>query len=174
MSSLCPSCGCENIPGEDRCLQCLHSLMLKDIPRPKKGDHIQGIMMNGPVLDLMGNDDLLMCNCTDTIAKVVQIFQKKKKSCVLVMDKHKLVGILSNRDLLLKVMGRHDDLSKVTAQNIMTSNPEVVKSQDPIAFLINKMSVGGFRHVPVLDEDGKTPIGIVSVKDVLRYLDERD
>lgn len=174
MSNACPSCGCENIPGEDRCVECLHSLMAKDLPRPKRDDHIQKIMMNAPVLALMENDDLLICNGSDTIEKVVEIFQKKKKNCVLVMDKHKMVGILSFRDLLLKVVGRYDDLSKVTAQSIMTSNPEFVKSQDPIAFLVNIMSVGGFRHVPVLDEDGKTPIGIVSIKDVLRYLDERD
>ena len=76
------------------------------------------------------------------------------------------------RDLLGKVAGKHKDLSKVKAEEVMTANPEFVKAEEPIAFVVNKMSMGGFRHVPVLSADGK-PISIVSIKDVLRYLAQR-
>lgn len=174
MANGCPSCGFENLQGDDRCEMCLHSLMVRDLPRAKKDDRYQNIMMSAPVENLMVDNDLLMCNGEDNLQKVVEIFQKKKKNCVLVMDKHQLVGIVSFRDLLMKIAGKDNNLSEIATQKVMTSNPECVKVSDPIAFLINKMSVGGFRHVPVLDHDGKTPIGILSIKDVLKYLDERD
>ena len=55
----------------------------------------------------------------------------------------------------------------------MTPNPEYVKMEDPLAFAVNKMSVGGYRHVPVLS-DGGTPVSIVAIRDVLSYLERRD
>ena len=51
----------------------------------------------------------------------------------------------------------------------MTVNPESVKGEDPIAYVVNKMGMGGYRHVPVLREDG-TPLSIVSIQDVFRYI----
>jgi len=98
--------------------------------------------------------------------------RQKRKNCVLVIQKKKLVGILSYRDLLLKVAMKHKDISKVKAEDVMTPNPEYVKPEDPIAYVVNKMSMGGFRHIPVLSTDD-TPLSIISIKDVLRYLGRR-
>jgi CBS domain-containing protein len=51
----------------------------------------------------------------------------------------------------------------------MTEDPEVLTPDDPIAYALNKMSVGGFRHVPLVDR-ARRPVGIVSVKDIVDYL----
>ena len=80
---------------------------------------------------------------------------------------------MSYRDLLLKASGPGKDIAKITAEDIMTNHPEVVKLDDPIAFVVNKMSMGGFRHVPVISADG-APLSIVTIKDVMAYLDQRD
>jgi CBS domain-containing protein len=53
----------------------------------------------------------------------------------------------------------------------MTRNPESLTPDDPIAFAMQLMSVGGFRHVPLVDSDGR-PVGILSVKDIVDYLVE--
>lgn len=169
----CPSCGAENLLGEDRCDQCLHSLMTVDLPRPKRGEKIQQIMMMAPISGLVTGTDLLVASTTDTVEKVVKIFQKEKKDCVLVFKRKKLVGILSVRDVLYKVAGTVKDLSKVTVQGVMTPNPEFVRAEHPIAFVVNKMAMGGFRHLPVLSADGQ-PLSIITIRDVLRYLDRRD
>ena len=168
MDIKCPSCGFNNIEGEDRCVQCLHSLMQRDIPHPQKSDKIQNIMM-APILDLITGKDLLVASPADTVEKVTKILRDEKKDCVLVYKKKKLVGILSNRDLLLRVAGKYKDLTKVKVESVMTPNPEFAKGEDPIAFVVNKMSLGGFRHVPVLRSDG-TPFSIISIKDVFGYL----
>jgi CBS domain-containing protein len=50
----------------------------------------------------------------------------------------------------------------------MTPDPVVLRQDDPVAVAIHKMAVGGFRHVPIVD-DG-VPIGVVSARDVFRHL----
>ncbi len=173
MKIQCPSCGHQNIEGEDRCAQCLHTLHQRDVPLPKKNDTIQSILLTAPISDLITGEDLLVASPDDSIKKIVKIFQEKQKNCVVVYRKKKLVGILSNRDILWKVVGKHQDLSKVTVEQVMTHNPEWVKASDPIAFAVNKMAMGGFRHIPVLNEDG-TPLSIILIKDVLAYLAHRE
>ena len=165
----CPACGFENVQGEDRCGQCLHSLMYRNLPKPREEDRYQNVMMTAPVSELLTGKDLLVASTTDTIQKIVQILQKEKRDCVLIYKKKKLVGILSQRDLVLRVAGKYQDLSKVKVETVMTPNPEYVKADDPIVYMVNKMALGGFRHVPVLANDG-TPLSIVSIKDVLKYL----
>lgn len=173
MRIICPSCGFENIQGEDRCSQCLHSLMQRDLPRPKKDDGFQRVMMTTPIGELLTGKDLLVASTADTVQKIVKIFQKENKNCVLIYKKKKLVGIVSFRDILRKVAGKHKDLSKVKAEIVMTPNPEYVKSEDPIAYAVNKMAMGGYRHLPVLAADG-APLSIIMIKDVLKYLSKRD
>ena len=173
MQMLCPSCGFKNIEGTDRCEECLHSLMQRDLPRPRKDDKFQHVMMTAPVSDLLTGKDLLVASPSDSIQKIVKILTTKKKSCVLIYEHGKIVGIVSERKLLTDVAGKYDDLSKVKVREIMTPNPECLKADDPIAYAVNKMALGGFRHVPVLAADG-TPISILSIKDVLHYLMQRD
>jgi len=173
MDIRCPSCGHKNIEGTDRCTHCFHSLMQRDLPRPKKDDSLQHAMMTIPVSELLTGSDLLVANENDSLQKIIQILQREKKNCVVVYKQKKLVGILSNRDILYKVAGKQDDLSKVKVGSVMTRNPEFVNADAPIAFIVNKMALGGFRHIPVLAEDG-TPFSIVTIKDVLRFLSRRD
>lgn len=173
MKIACPSCGFVNIEGEDRCAQCLHTLHQRDIPLPKKNDKIQAVMLTAPVSELLTGEDLLVASPNDTIQKIVKIFKDQKKNCVLVYKSKKLVGILSNRDILWKVASKYPDLSKVKVADVMTPNPEFVRPNDPIAFAVNKMAMGGFRHVPVIDEDG-APLSIILIKDVLGYLALRE
>lgn len=166
----CPFCGHKNLPGDDRCKHCLHSLMQKSLPHTRRrGDTFQDALLNEPVSELLTGADLLVCSPDDTVAEILAIFQKEKKGCVLVYKKKKLVGILSNRDLLLRVAEVHRDLGKLKVEDVMTRDPGWVRPEDPIAFAVNKMAMGGYRHVPVLNADG-TPVSILLIRDVLRYL----
>ena len=79
------------------------------------------------------------------------------------------VALAPTEGLLLRVVDKHEDLSKVKVGDVMTANPGFVRPEDPMAFAVNKMAMGGYRHVPVLREDG-TPVSILLIKDVLRYL----
>ncbi|MDP3921001.1 MAG: CBS domain-containing protein [Candidatus Omnitrophota bacterium] len=168
----CPSCGHANLLGNDRCEQCFASLMTSDLPRPKKGDKIQNAMMTDPVSALLTGADLLVASTTDSVGDIIRVMQEKQKRCMVIYKDKKLVGIVSDRDILFKVANRDKDPKKMKVESVMTPNPEFVTADDPIAFVINKMAMGGFRHVPVLAADG-TPLSIVSIKDVLAYLKNR-
>jgi CBS domain-containing protein len=87
--------------------------------------------------------------------------------CVLVMESERLVGILTERDILKKVIGQLDPDSPVG--EIMTPNPETVGMDDGIAYALNKMHIGGYRHIPVLDKQDR-PVGVVSMRDVVRFI----
>lgn len=167
----CPYCGATTLPGEERCPQCLHSTMAREMPQVKKGDALHSALLSHPVSQLMTGADLLVCSPTDTVQKVVQIFQKEKKGCVLVYQKKKLVGILSNRDILMRAALKDDSLAKMKVEDVMTPNPGSVTPADPLAYALNKMAMGGYRHVPVLRTDG-SPVSILLIKDVLRYLSQ--
>jgi CBS domain-containing protein len=102
-----------------------------------------------------------------TLEEAVVAMREARVGCVLVVDEQgDLIGIFTERDLLLRLESA--DLTR-NIRPYMTREPETLQPSDPIAFALNLMSVGGFRHVPLVD-DRKRPVGVVSVKDVVNYL----
>ena len=51
----------------------------------------------------------------------------------------------------------------------MTPDPECLTPGDRIAYALNKMSVGGFRHIPLVDEDGR-PVGVVAMRNIVDFV----
>jgi CBS domain-containing protein len=103
---------------------------------------------------------------TATVADAVHLMREHRVGCVLVVEADRLVGIVTERDLLLKL---EDADPARSLHELMTPDPEVLALDDPIVYALNKMSVGGFRHVPLVDAAGR-PVGIVSVKNIVDYI----
>lgn len=108
---------------------------------------------------------------TTAMAEAVDLMKNRGIGCVLVIDAGRLTGIVTERDVLLKVVGSRCDLETATVADFMTPDPEALRPQDGIAFALNKMSVGGFRHVPLVD-DYQRPVGVVSMRMIVDYLVE--
>ena len=51
----------------------------------------------------------------------------------------------------------------------MTDTPVTISQDDSIAYALHAMDLGGYRHLPVVDENNR-PTGIISVRDILRFL----
>ena len=102
----------------------------------------------------------------DSVEAAWHLMREHRVGCVLVVDAGALVGILTERDLLMRVDGHR---SWRSIREVMTPDPETLSPDDPIVYALNKMSMGGFRHVPLVDADGH-PVGVVSVKDVVDYI----
>lgn len=103
-----------------------------------------------------------------TVREAVEIMRERRFGCVVVTENEKLVGILTERDVLMKVAGvKGSEAKKV--KEIMTPDPEVFQPDDSIAFVLNAMHVGGYRHVPVVDEKGR-PLAVVSIKDIVGFI----
>ena len=94
--------------------------------------------------------------------------QEHRVASVLVKEGGKLVGILTERDVLLKAAGADVDLNALTVRELMTPDPVVLKDSDTLAVALHNMSVGGFRHIPVIS--GGEAKRVLSIRDVVRHI----
>ncbi len=106
-----------------------------------------------------------------TVLDAVRLMNQRRVGCVCVAEGTRLVGIFSERDVLRKVIEQGVDVRRTPVSELMTRNPETLTAQDKIAFALNKMHVGGYRHVPIVDRSGKLT-GIVSIKDIAEFVVE--
>ncbi len=162
---ICPYCGHNNLDGLDNCEECIHDLSVFDVPTPTGG--LQKHLME----DTIGHipfDRLALVSPSDSVAHAVSRIKTIGIGQAVVVEDGKLVGILTERDLLNKVAGRELDLEKLPVSEVMTRRPETIGENDPIRVIVNKMAVGEYRHVPIV-RDGR-PIGIVSAKAVANYI----
>lgn len=106
----------------------------------------------------------------DSLHKVISLLKEKKIGCVLVLDNNdKLKGIFSERDCVLKIFGTDIDLKTAPVDDFMTKDPVTATPDITIAYALNLMSQGGFRHLPVVDETGMA-VSMVSSKDVIDHI----
>lgn len=165
---ICPYCQAENIEGADECSECSQPLTEMGVRVPTTSveadlmrDRIERLWPKSPstVPPDMPVGDVLQKMVGETIG------------CVMVVDRGELVGIFSERDALMKL---NVDAARYFAKPIsqfMTPRPVTLETSDKIAFALHKMNVGGYRHLPILF-DGKLA-GVISIRDILRYLTER-
>ncbi len=105
-----------------------------------------------------------------TISEAVQLLQQHRSGCLVVTDeKGKLAGIFTERDIVLKVVGQGIDMNQTPVEELMTKSPETAKMTTTVAFALNMMSHGGYRNIPIVDDE-QFPVGLVSVKNLVDFL----
>jgi CBS domain-containing protein len=165
---LCPSCGKTNVPGADECAKCLFPLASID-GQTSCADAVETAVLNDPVRTLKVRPPVTI-PVDAKLGLALDRMVEQGVGALLVVDAGgKLVGILSERDYLRKVVGLQADYARQPLRDYMTADPETVGPEDLLAVALQKMDVGGYRHLPVVEEDG-TPVGIVSVRDVIRHI----
>ena len=163
----CPDCGHDNIDGMDACEHCGQDLSSIDIPVPKHG--LQRTIMETPLRELAPLPALTV-EVSDTIVSVIAKMKKGRVGSAMVLEGGRLVGIFTERDALNRLTGQPVDVHKVLIREVMTKDPKCLSGDDTIAFALNRMAVGSYRHIPII-EDGQ-PLRFVSIRGVLRYLHE--
>ena len=106
-------------------------------------------------------------------SEAIHLMQSGRFGCILVVDEHEhFVGIITDRDLLVHIMGKRLNPANVKVEDIMTHSPESLCANDPIAFALNRMHLGHYRHIPLIVYDGERgyPVGVVSSKDILNHV----
>ena len=104
-----------------------------------------------------------------SVADAVAALNDRSAGCLLVTTDGKLVGVFTDRDVVRRVLPAGIALSQARVGDYMTTGPEVLSLDDPIAFALNRMSSGDLRHVPLVDE-ARHPVAVVSIRDVFRLL----
>ena len=112
------------------------------------------VQINDPISTL-GLKAPLMVEIGTNMKNALDLLQGKEQNCILIVENNVLKGILTERDILLKITGKGFDLELVIVDEFMSENPEYLNPEDPLAYALNKMHVGGFRHVPIVNDSLK-------------------
>jgi CBS domain-containing protein len=165
----CPACGYDNLPGADECVKCLESLMQEDLPQPKTA--AEHNLMVSPVSTLHSPSPETVTPDTP-ISEVVRHMRETNIGYVLVLARDgTLAGIFTERDLLCKVAGQITDLGSIPVSKLMTPNPTALRPNEPIKHALFLMAHNGFRHIPLVDEQGR-PGAIATVRHMLDYIEQ--
>ena len=104
-----------------------------------------------------------------SLQSVIESMQLSHSSCILIINNNKITGIFTERDVITKVVGKNVNLENEEICNYMTNKPEILHSDDSIAFALNKMTDGGFRHVPIVHTKSKE-IFVISMQDIINSI----
>ena len=159
----CPVCGFMNLSGADICDNCGADLFGSDVPQ--QAPAFKGQLL-GEHLDELGAPPPITVTPDTALDVVIARMAEAEADCVLVLTDDRLVGIFTDRDAVVKAAGKR--LASFHVRDFMTPDPVVLRHDDPIAIAIHTMAVGGFRHIPIV-EDGR-PTGVVTARDVFHHL----
>ena len=128
--------------------------------------------MNAPVSTLLESKSTTVFSVpvTVTVSEAVQEMNRRKIGSVLVMEGGVLVGIFTERDVLMRVVAADRDPKTTPVAHVMTRSPVTIPSSMTIEEVMDLHSGKHFRHLPVV-ENGRV-IGMISVRDILRWLAE--
>jgi CBS domain-containing protein len=101
-----------------------------------------------------------------TVAEAARQMARRKTGAVMVIDNGRLVGIFTERDAVFRVIARGLDVEAARLADVMTLSPATIAPDRPFGVALAIMHKNGFRHLPVVDADGR-PLGIVSARHAL-------
>lgn len=159
----CPVCGHENYAGEDACEECGGDLRTLDIPQDAVDFH--GRLL-GEHLDALGIERPPTVVAGTSARAAIARMKDDGLECLLVVDGDRLRGIVTYQDAIVKLQGMA--LEGMVVDALMTPDPVVLRHDDTTAVALNKMAVGGFRHIPIV-EDGRL-VGLVQARNLFSHL----
>ena len=109
---------------------------------------------------------LAVLNERSTAREAAKLMSERHIGAVLIVERGRLAGIFSERDLTSRVVAPALDPDKATMAKVMTRNPETIRPTDTVRSALMLMHQRSFRHLPVVE--GTKVIGIVSIRDLQR------
>ncbi|MBN8705401.1 MAG: CBS domain-containing protein [Bacteroidetes bacterium] len=125
-------------------------------------------ILSRPIKDLKLIPATLV-NEDSPLSETIGIMQNKQFGALLVTHNDQLAGIFTERDILNRLIGATLELDSTPVSAYMTKNPESLMDTDPVVYAMNKMVVGGFRHIPITDKNGK-PVSVLSIRDCIAFI----
>lgn len=163
--SICPDCGFENIEGEERCEKCGQPLVEAIGPPP--GSEVERRILFDTIRRLAPREPVVVPPET-AVGDVLKLLVDCQIGCAVVVADRKVAGIFTERDALVKLNVRASELRDRPVSEFMTRAVETLELGDRIAFALQKMDVGGYRHIPILRQ-GRV-VGVVSARRILNHI----
>ena len=136
---------------------------------PVETTFIQDLMIENTLADLHPKPPITV-DADTSLEKAIRQMNTHNIGCLLITDDNdRLIGIFTERDVLMRVTGLVDDLAAEDVGDYMTDDPVALTADLPIAQALHEMSVHGFRHLPLVDSEHH-PEGIISFRDVINHM----
>jgi len=100
------------------------------------------------------------------VEEAIELMNRHRVGCVLVVEAERLIGIFTERDVLRKVVAAGRALLAQPVSELMTRDPECLTLDDGIGYALNIMHDGGFRRIPLVD-DAHRPTGVVTMRAIV-------
>lgn len=139
-----------------------------DPPEPSSTRSLEEVALDQPLRTVALREPLCL-DRSRPVAEAIRMMRDNRNGSVLVTSGGRLVGIFTERDVLNKLALGEVDPQVSPLGDHMRADPETLTPETPMKYALNVMTVGGFRHVPLVDDTGH-PVGIVSVRDIVNYL----
>ncbi len=120
----------------------------------------------------MGKKGCLVLGEEDSANVAVARLSEERRGAAVVVDVDgRVCGIFTERDVLVRSLGDDPNWRAKPLSEVMTPAPVTVHEDDSIADALAKMREGHFRHLPVVDGEGR-PLATISIRTVLHYVAE--
>jgi CBS domain-containing protein len=117
--------------------------------------------------DVVHDQKLAELSGTATVREAARLMAARNIGSVLVTAREgQLEGILTERDILCRIVAPGRDPDHTQLHEVMTKDPDTIGPSEPTIEALRRMWDGGYRHLPVVDGGGR-PMGIVSHRDFL-------
>jgi CBS domain-containing protein len=115
-----------------------------------------------------GQAGVVTVSPTTTVAEAARTLSDKKIGIVVVCDdKGGLLGVLSERDVVRAIAAHGNQAVAMRVDAFMTKKVEICALSDPPHRIMRRMSLGNFRHMPVMEGDELK--GVISSKDIVKH-----
>ena len=106
-----------------------------------------------------------------SVREVIETVQRHRAGTVLVCEGKRVIGIMTERDVLMKVVARDVSYDEPVDQ-FMTPNPRTLTPDRTIGDAIRLMNDEGFRNVPIIDPETAEATALFRVRNVIDHLAE--
>ncbi len=129
-------------------------------------------LLREPATSLKTRKPIVM-GTSDSVTDAMRAMKAEHRGVVLVTEDggpgSAIVGIFTERDVLFRIVDGGRNPAVLALGDVMTPDPECLSDDQSVAEVLTQMSVGGYRHVPIVDPS-RRPVFVVSVKDVVQFL----
>jgi CBS domain-containing protein len=101
------------------------------------------------------------------LSSAIKILAERKIGAVLVMDRGRIEGILSERDIVRVLGERGARVLDEPVSTVMTRKVVSCRQADTVAAIMEMMTLGKFRHLPVIEEG--MVVGLISIGDIVKW-----
>ena len=163
---VCADCGFANAVEIAECEACGASLYRSPVAAPVRRDDDQ---LLSDLADVLPPRSPLLVEAGTSVADAIALMRETGSGYVLVVAGGRIGGIFTERDLLGRVVAAGHAPRTVAIEQVMTRDPVVLRHDDSVAVAIHKMVLGSFRHIPLVDADGRIE-RVVSAHEILVHL----